>query len=174
MRSISGKNTRRRIDICQGFVLIYIALSHSISPGIRDNADLNSRSWLFSAKCSLLKFKVYSRIYCYVRPSILLGRGAAPERHCMPLDSCHISPQCPSSRHSRSTSHLLSRHDTPSPDQIIRIPRKQRLPIRAPRQTHTLGFPALLADLRIFRFQFIDLALLLQIKDDYGAGSGGT
>ena len=61
---------------------------------------------------------------------------------------------------------LPSRHVPPSTDHIIRIPCKQRLPIRAPRQTHTLGLPALLPHGRILRLQLIHLALLLQIEDD--------
>ena len=69
---------------------------------------------------------------------------------------------------------LLSRHNPPRPDQVIRIPRKQRLPIRAPRQTHTLGLPALLAHGRIFGLQLVNLALLLEIEDDDGARRRGA
>ena len=70
--------------------------------------------------------------------------------------------------------HLLPRHDTPGPDHIVRVPRKQRLPIRAPRQTHTLGLPALLTHGRILGLQLVDLALLLQVEDDDGARRGGA
>ena len=68
----------------------------------------------------------------------------------------------------------MSRHYPPSPDQVIRIPRKQRLPIRAPRQTHTLGLPALLAHGRIFGLQLVHLALLFEIEDDDGARRRGA
>lgn len=73
-----------------------------------------------------------------------------------------------------SLSHLLPRHNAPGPDQIVRVPGEQRLPIRAPRQTHTLRLPALLPHGRIFRLQLVDLALLLEIEDDDGARRGGA
>lgn len=69
---------------------------------------------------------------------------------------------------------LTPRHNPPSPYQIIRIPRKQRLPIRTPRQTHTLRLPTLLAHSRILRLQLINLALLLEVEDDDGARGGGA
>lgn len=72
------------------------------------------------------------------------------------------------------STNLPSCHDPPSPNQIIRVPRKQRLPIRAPRQTHTLRLPALLAHGRIIRLQLINFTLLLQIEDDDARGSGGA
>ena len=68
----------------------------------------------------------------------------------------------------------MSRHNPPSPDQVIRIPREQRLPIRAPRQTHALRLPALLAHGRIFGLQLVNLALLLEIEDDDGARRRGA
>lgn len=68
----------------------------------------------------------------------------------------------------------MSRHNTPGSDQVIRVPRKQRLPIRAPRQAHTLRFPALLTHGRIFGLQLVDLALLLEIEDDDGARRRGA
>ena len=71
-------------------------------------------------------------------------------------------------------SHLLPRHNTPSPDQIIRVPRKQRLPVRAPRQTHTLRLPALLAHGRILGLQLVNLALLLEVENDDGARRRGA
>ena len=61
---------------------------------------------------------------------------------------------------------LCSRHHPPRANQVIRVPRKQRLAIRTPRQTHTLGLPALLPHGRILGLQLVDLALLLQIEDD--------
>ena len=72
------------------------------------------------------------------------------------------------------STHLLPRHDPPSPNQVIRVPRKQRLPIRAPRQTHTLRFPALLAHGRVLGLQLVNLALLLQVEDDDGARRRGA
>ena len=71
-------------------------------------------------------------------------------------------------------SHLLPRHNAPSSNHIIRVPRKQRLPIRAPRQTHTLRLPALLPHGRVFGLQFINLALLLEVEDDDGARRSST
>ena len=71
-------------------------------------------------------------------------------------------------------SHLLPRHNAPSPNHVIRVPRKQRLPVRAPRQTHTLRLPTLLPHGRIFGLQFINLALLLEVEDDDGARRGST
>ena len=71
------------------------------------------------------------------------------------------------------TSSLPSAHDPPSPDQIIRIPRKQSLPISAPRQTDTFRIPRLLPHI-IIRLQLINLALLLQIKDDDTRARGRT
>ena len=82
------------------------------------------------------------------------------------LDSPHQTPNI--------STTLLSRHYPPSPDQIIRIPRKQCLSIRAPRQTHTLGLPALLTYGRIFGLQLVNLALLLEIEDDDGARRRGA
>lgn len=70
--------------------------------------------------------------------------------------------------------HLLPRHNPPSPDQVIRVPRKQRLPIRTPRQTHALRLPTLLTHGRIFGLQLVNLALLLEIEDDDGARRGGA
>ena len=68
----------------------------------------------------------------------------------------------------------MPRHNTPSSDHIVRITRKQRLTIRAPRQTHTLGLPTLLAHGRILRLQLVHFALFLQIEDDDGARRGGA
>lgn len=65
-----------------------------------------------------------------------------------------------------SISHLLPGHDSPSPNQVVRVPRKQRLAIRAPRQTHAFGLPALFPNSSVLGLQFINLALLLQVKDD--------
>ena len=70
--------------------------------------------------------------------------------------------------------HLLPRHDAPRPDHVVRVPREQRLPVRAPRQAHALRLPALLAHGRVFRLQLVDLALLLQVEDDDGARRGGA
>lgn len=69
---------------------------------------------------------------------------------------------------------LPPRHNPPSPNQIIRIPREKRLPVRTPRQTHTLGLPALLPHSCILGLQLIHLTLLLQIKNNDTGRSGGA
>jgi hypothetical protein len=48
---------------------------------------------------------------------------------------------------------------------VIRITRKQRLPVRTPHQTHTIRLLTLLPLLHILRFQLINLTLLLEIKN---------
>ena len=72
-------------------------------------------------------------------------------------------------------STLLSpAHDAPCTNDVVRIACKQRLPIGTPSQTHTLGFPALLALNGELGLQFIDLALLLEIENDDGTRGGGA
>ena len=73
----------------------------------------------------------------------------------------------------RST-HLCPRHNTPSPNEVISVSCKQGLSIRAPRQTHTLRLPALLAHGGVLGLQLVDLALLLQVEDDNAAARGGA
>ena len=94
------------------------------------------------------------------------------------LDIFRYLPDSFSARYSHlfttTRCHLLSRHNAPSPNHIIRVPRKQRLPIRAPRQTHTLRLPTLLPHGRIFGLQLINLALLLEVEDDDGARRSST
>ncbi len=68
----------------------------------------------------------------------------------------------------------MPRHDPPCPNQVVRVTGKQRLPISAPRQTHTLRLPALLAHSSVLGLQLIDLALLLEIKDDDARRSCGA
>lgn len=102
--------------------------------------------------------------------------GLTRRSHLRILDSFLFSRTIPwslSSTH-HLLNHLLPRHNAPSSDQIIRVPRKQRLPIRAPRQAHTLRLPALLAHGRILGLQLVDLALLLEIEDDDGARRRGA
>ena len=61
--------------------------------------------------------------------------------------------------------HSRPRHNTPSANLVIRVPREQRLTIRAPRQAHALGLSALLALLDVLGLQLVDLALFLEIED---------
>jgi len=68
---------------------------------------------------------------------------------------------------------LCSRHNTPSTDDIIGVTSKQGLSITAPCQADTLWLSALLANGLELWLELINLALLLQIKDDdAGRGSG--
>ena len=69
---------------------------------------------------------------------------------------------------------LRSGHNTPSPNDVVSVTSEQSLTIRAPRQADTLWLSALLANCLEFWLQLINLALLLQIKDDDAAGSGGA
>lgn len=70
--------------------------------------------------------------------------------------------------------HLCSRHNTPSPNDVICVSSEQGLSIRTPCQADTLWLSALLANGLELGFQLIDLALLLQIKDNDVAGSGSA
>lgn len=58
------------------------------------------------------------------------------------------------------------RHHTPSPNQVIRVPGKQRLSVSAPRQAGTLRLAALLPNRVVLRLQLINPALLLEIEND--------
>ena len=69
---------------------------------------------------------------------------------------------------------LRSGHNTPSPNDVVSVTSEQSLTIRAPRQADTLWLSALLANCLEFWLQLINLALLLQIKDDDATGSGGA
>ena len=70
--------------------------------------------------------------------------------------------------------NLCAAHNTPSTNLVVRVAGEQSLPVRAPRQTHTLGLTALLADLHVLRLELIDLALLLEVEDDDAARGCGT
>jgi hypothetical protein len=80
-------------------------------------------------------------------------------------------PPVPRSR--RCSNSLCSRHNTPSPNDVVSVPGKQGLTIRTPCQADTLRLSALLANSLELWLQLIDLALLLQIKD-YDAAGGGS
>ena len=69
---------------------------------------------------------------------------------------------------------LCSRHNTPSTDDIISVTGEQGLSISAPCQADTLWLSALLANGLEFWLKLINLALLLQIKDDDAGRCGGT
>lgn len=69
-----------------------------------------------------------------------------------------------------SESLLCSRHDTPCTDDVVSVTSEQGLAVRTPGQADTLGLPALLADSSELRLQLVNLALLLQVKDDDAAG----
>ena len=88
--------------------------------------------------------------------------------------SLHIYPYPIISPPRSAHSNLLSRHNAPSPNQVIRVPSEQCLPIGTPCQADALRLPALLAYSGILRLQLVDLALLLQVKDDDRAGGGGA
>lgn len=76
--------------------------------------------------------------------------------------------------HACLTTHLRSRHNTPSPNDVICVTCEQSLSVRAPCQTDTLWLSALLANSLELWLQLINLALLLQIEDDDAAGGGGA
>ena len=69
---------------------------------------------------------------------------------------------------------LCSRHNTPSPNDVVSITSEQGLTIRAPCQANTFWLSALLANRLELGLQLVDLAFLLQIKDDDTAGGGST
>lgn len=69
---------------------------------------------------------------------------------------------------------LSPRHDTPRPNEVISVPCKERLSISAPGQRDALRFPALFPDGDEFRFEFVHLGLLLEVKDDDGGCGGGA
>jgi hypothetical protein len=69
---------------------------------------------------------------------------------------------------------LRSRHNAPSPNDVVSITGEQSLAIRTPCQTDTLRLSTLLADCLEFWLQLINLTLLLQIKDNDAAGSSSA
>jgi len=80
------------------------------------------------------------------------------------------SPYIPAS----NQTPLRSRHNTPGPNDVIRVSSEQGLTICTPCQADTLWLSALLANSLELGLQLVDLALLLQIKDDDAAGSGSA
>jgi len=69
---------------------------------------------------------------------------------------------------------LRSRHNAPSPNDVVSITGEQSLAIRTPCQADTLRLSALLANCLEFWLQLINLTLLLQIKDNDAAGSSSA
>jgi hypothetical protein len=107
--------------------------------------------------------------------SIELLRCHCFSEYNLPTDKRSQSPQSlPDHDSHRRSNSLRSRHNTPSPNDVVSVPSKQGLTIRTPCQANTLWLSALLADSLEFRLQLIDLALLLQIKDNDAAGSGSA
>lgn len=69
---------------------------------------------------------------------------------------------------------LCSRHNTPGPNDVVGVTSEQSLTIRAPCQANTLWLSTLLANGLELGLQLVDLALLLQIKDDDEAGGSSA
>lgn len=86
-----------------------------------------------------------------------------------------IMTSSPVITHSISTLHTLCpRHDTPAADTVVSVTSKQGLAVSAPSQGYALWLPALLANLHVLGLELINLALLLQVKDDDGRGGGSA
>ena len=80
-----------------------------------------------------------------------------------------------SSSPSRSRSRpLRTGHDTPGADDVVGVTSEQGLAIGGPGEGHTLGLAALLADGGELGLELVDLALLLEVEDDDGAGGGSA
>lgn len=93
----------------------------------------------------------------------------------LPIDK--ITKPAKSSRPNDSrkcSNSLCSRHNTPSPNDVVSVTSEQSLSIRAPCQANTLRLSALLANCLELGLQLINLALLLQIENDDAAGSGSA
>lgn len=85
--------------------------------------------------------------------------------------SCYRStPQAPAT----SVESLSAAHNTPGTNLVVGVPSEQSLAISAPRKADALWLAALLAHLHVLRLQLVNLALLLQIEDDDGAGGRGA
>ena len=69
---------------------------------------------------------------------------------------------------------LCSRHNTPSPNDVVSVTSEQSLSIRTPCQANTLRLSALLANRLELGFQLVNLTLLLQIENDDAARSGSA
>lgn len=70
--------------------------------------------------------------------------------------------------------HLCPRNNTPRPDLVVGVTSKQGLAVRAPCERHALRSPAVLALVEQLGLELVDLALLLEIKDDDAGGSGSA
>jgi len=69
---------------------------------------------------------------------------------------------------------LCPRHDTPGADLVVGVTSEQGLAISGPGQGDTLWLSALLANLNVLWLELVNLALLLEVKDDDAAGGGGA
>ena len=69
---------------------------------------------------------------------------------------------------------LSTAHHSPGTNLVVRVPSEKSRAIARPAKRNTLRLTALLAHLHVFRLEFINLALLLQVEDDDRAGSGGA
>jgi hypothetical protein len=74
----------------------------------------------------------------------------------------------------KCSNSLCSRHNTPSPNDVVSVTSEQSLTIGTPCQANTLRLSALLANCLELRLQLIHLALLLQIKDNDAARGGSA
>lgn len=70
--------------------------------------------------------------------------------------------------------HLRPRHDAPRTDDVVGVASKEGLAVGAPRKGDALGLAALLADVLELGLELVDLALLLEVEDDDGAGGGSA
>ena len=76
--------------------------------------------------------------------------------------------------HTVAYTTLCPRHNAPAADAVIGVASEQSLAISAPGERNTLRLPALLANLHVLGLELVDLALLLEVEDDDGRGSGGA
>jgi len=70
--------------------------------------------------------------------------------------------------------NLCPRHDTPGTDLVVGVTSEQSLAISGPGERNALWLPALLANLDVLWLELVNLALLLQVKDDDAGCSGGA
>lgn len=69
---------------------------------------------------------------------------------------------------------LRTGHDTPGTDDVVGVTGEQGLAVGGPGEGDTLGLPALLAGGGELGLELVDLALLLEVEDDDGAGSSSA
>jgi len=74
----------------------------------------------------------------------------------------------------KKESLLCPRHDTPGADLVVGVTSEKGLAIRGPGERDTLWLPALLANFDVLWLELVNLALLLEVKDDDAAGGGGA